>query len=61
MTTHTYGVLSNGAHIDVSNSLQGAKIFATKHGYTTVTVRYNCGYIAKEICKKINNKWIFNL
>ena len=57
-TKNIYGVLSNGVHIDVSNSLQGAKIYATKHGYTTVTVRYNCGYIAQEIFHKYSGKWV---
>ena len=54
---NTYGVLLNGAHVDVSNSLHGAKCFATKNGYSTVTIRYNCGYIAKEIAHKYNGKW----
>ena len=52
-----YGVLLNGVHIDVSKSEKGAKQFATKNGYLTVTVRYNCGYIARQIAHKYNGKW----
>lgn len=59
---NTYGVLSNGVHIDRSRSIQGAKRYATMNGYSIVTIRYNCGYIAKQICEKVNGKWkvIFN-
>lgn len=53
-----YGIVLNGAHVDVSNSLQGAKQYATKNEFDIVSVRYNCGYIAKEIAKKQNGKWI---
>jgi hypothetical protein len=58
----TYGVLSNGVHIDISRSIQGAKRYATMNGYNIVTIRYNCGYIAEQISEKINGKWkvIFN-
>ncbi len=52
-----YGVLSNGVHVDVSKTERGAKQFATKNGYLTVTIRYNCGYIAKEIAHKYEGKW----
>lgn len=54
---NTYGVLLNGTHIDVSKTEQGAKSFATRHGYSTITIRYNCGYIAREIAYKYLNKW----
>ena len=58
MANHNiYGVLSYGVHIDVSNTERGAKQYATKHGYLTVTVRYNCGYIAAEIAHKYTGKW----
>ena len=52
-----YGVLINGVHEDVSKTERGAKQFATRHGYLTVTVRYNSGYIAKEIAHKYTGKW----
>lgn len=54
---NTYGVLSNGVHIDVSRSIQGAKRYATMNGYNIVTIRYNCGYIAEQISEKVNGKW----
>jgi hypothetical protein len=53
-----YGVLCNGVHIDTSKTEKGAKIYATKNGYTIVTIRYNCGYIAQKIAHKINGKWV---
>jgi hypothetical protein len=53
-----YGVLSNGVHIDVSKTERGAKMYATKNGYTTITIRYNLGYVAEQIANKINGKWI---
>lgn len=57
-TNNIYGVLVNYSHIDISPSLHAAKLYATKHGYTTVTVRYNCGYIAQEIFHKYSGKWV---
>lgn len=53
-----YGVLSNGVHIDVSHTERGAKNFATRNGYLTITIRYNGGYIAKEIAHKYSGKWV---
>lgn len=52
-----YGVLIDGVHVDVSKTERGAKQYATRNGYLTVTVRYNCGYIAAEIAHKYNGKW----
>ena len=43
--------------IDISKTERGAKQYATKHGYLTVTVRYNCGYIAAQIAHKYTGKW----
>jgi hypothetical protein len=54
---NTYGVLINGAHVDVSKTERGAKCFATRNGFLTVTIRYNCGYIAEEIAHKYVGKW----
>lgn len=55
---NTYGVIdSNGCHLDVSNSLLGAKQYATRHGYLRVSVRFNCGYVATEIAHKYAGKW----
>ena len=56
--TNIYGVLSNGVHIDISRSIQGAKRYATMNGYNIITIRYNCGYIAEQISEKVNGKWI---
>jgi hypothetical protein len=54
---NTYGVISNGTHIDTSKTEKGAKNYATRHGYTKVSIRFNLGYIAAEIAEKINGKW----
>ena len=54
-----YGIIKNGTHIDVSNTQRGAKIIATKLGYDTISIRYNCGYIARELAyKNKNGNWI---
>jgi hypothetical protein len=53
-----YGVLSNGVHIDVSKSEKGAKNYATRNGYKTVTIRFNCGYNAMQIAEKKGGKWV---
>jgi len=54
-----YGVLINGVHQDVSKTERGAKVFATKNGFDTVTIRYNCGYIAQKIAYKNSfGKWV---
>lgn len=54
---NTYGVLCNGVHVDVSNTLHGAKCYATKHVFLTVTVRFNGGYIAREVAHKYKGYW----
>jgi len=54
---NTYGVLINGAHVDVSKTELGAKQYATRNGYLTVTIRYNCGYIVQEIAHRYSGKW----
>ena len=58
MKNPIYGVvhLPYNVHIDVSNSLLGAKQYATRNGYTVVSKRV--GYNAICIAKKVNNKWI---
>lgn len=56
-SNNIYGVLVDGVHIDISKTERGAKQYATKHGYLTVTVRYNCGYIAAQIAHKYTGKW----
>jgi len=57
--SNTYGVLdSNGCHIDVSLTEKGAKNYATRHGYTKVSIRYNSGYTVQVVAEKVNNKWV---
>ncbi len=53
-----YGIISDGAHIDVSKTERGAKLYATKHGYNQISIRYNLGYNAERIAQKINGRWI---
>lgn len=53
-----YGIIdSNGTHVDTSKTEKGAKIYATKHGYTQISVRYNCGYIAQIVAEKQGKNW----
>lgn len=54
---NVFGVLSNGVHVDVATTEKGVKRYATLNGYDIVTVRYNCGYTAREISQKLNGKW----
>ena len=55
---HIYGVLDrNDCHIDVSMTERGAKNYATRHGYKTVSIRYNCGYNVQVIAVKNGKKW----
>jgi len=56
---HTYGVINkNGEHIDVSMTERGAKMYATRHGYSKVSIRYNNGYVVKILAIKDNSgRW----
>lgn len=54
-----YGIQSlNYGFIDTSKTLIGAKSYATRHGYTIVGCRSNCGYTITEMHEKINGKWV---
>lgn len=55
-----YGVITgkDQVHTDVSLSLQGTKRYASVNGYDTISVRYNGGYVAEKIYKKVNKKWV---
>jgi hypothetical protein len=53
-----YGITVNDIHTDTSKTLQGAKNYATRNNFLTVSVRYNCGYIAKQLCHKYTGKWV---
>ena len=52
-----YGVSVNGAYVDVSKSIKGAKRYATLNGFSEVYARYNCGYNVTLVSEKLNNKW----
>jgi hypothetical protein len=54
---NTFGVISNGAHVDTSKTERGAKIYATKNGYNQISIRYNLGYNAEVIAEKLNGRW----
>ena len=56
-TQNVYGVISNGSHVDISRTERGAKNYATRNGFTEVTIRYNGGYVAQITASKKNNKW----
>ena len=54
-----YGVLdTNDCHIDTSKTERGAKNYATRHGYNTVSIRYNCGYNVSILFTKVEGKWV---
>ena len=57
---NTYGVIdSTGSHTDVSNAERGAKNYATRNGYTQVSIRYNNGYVACVVAiKNGKGKWV---
>lgn len=53
-----YGVVSStGEHYDVSKTERGAKCFATRNGYTKVSVRHRGGLIAQILAVKSSGKW----
>lgn len=59
MSNHTYGVNTrNNGYTDVSNTLLGAKQYATRHGFTEVYIRFNNGYHVAKVATKINGKWV---
>lgn len=56
---NTYGVLNaNNEHIDVSKSEKGAKQYATRNGYTKISIRYNSGYNVDIVAIKKGSKWV---
>lgn len=55
-----YGVVLGGIHTDVSRSEKGAKCYATRNGYDTVSIRYNCGYAVEIVAKRVGGKWVKN-
>lgn len=55
---NTYGVMANGEYTDVSNSLLGAKQYASRNGYDEVYKRFNNGYVTSLTVVKVGKKWI---
>jgi len=54
-----FGVLNaDNVHTDVSKSEKGAKQYATRNGYTKVSIRYNCGYSVDVVAVKKGRKWV---
>ena len=52
----TYGTSINGVHTDTSNTLKGAKRYASINGLQNVTKR--TGYNSFVVFNKVGNKWI---
>lgn len=51
-----YGVWNKqNGHVDVSMTLRGAKLFASKNGYIIVSRRE--GKYTRKLAKKLNGKW----
>jgi len=56
---HIYGILNDdNCHIDVSNTERGAKNYATRHGYTAVSRRFNCGYSVELVANHVDDAWV---
>jgi len=57
---YVYGVKTlTGEHIDVSNTERGAKNYATRHGYTVITLRNTNHYYVVELAYRQNGKWFY--
>jgi len=53
-----YGIKTrSGEHIDISRTVRGAKNYATRHGYTAVTVRNSNHYYVTELAVKHGARW----
>ena len=50
-----YGSIINGIHTDTSNTLHGAKCYATRNNIDNISIRY--GYSVAKCLIKENNKW----
>lgn len=54
-----FGVVRAGAHTDVSETLLGAKQYATRHGYQIVSRRNVNSYQVDVVAAKdVNGKWV---
>ena len=59
MTNNTYGINSeNSGYTDASNTLLGAKNYATRNGYNQVFIRFNGGYEVELAADKSMGYWI---
>jgi len=58
--SNTYGIMSEQqGYMDMSNTLHGAKLQATKEGYyNEVYIRYNNGYHVALVATKVDGKWV---
>ena len=56
MNNPMYGVCTDGVHYDASDSVKGAKRYATNRGYNKVSVRW--GYSVMVLYTKTNGKWV---
>lgn len=54
-----FGILDhNNCHIGVSRTEKGAKNYATRNGYKTISIRYGCGYDVDIVAtKRTSGKW----
>ncbi len=54
-----YGIVDhNGTHHDVGHTLHGAKVSATYHHLTAVSIRSALGYNIDIVARKVGGKWI---
>ena len=54
-----YGSVINGIHQDTSNTLHGAKCYATRNNLNNISIRY--GYNVVKYLIKEGNKWTIPL
>ena len=52
----TFGTSINGKHIYTSNTLKGAKRYATINGLTNITMKIR--YFSYILFNKVGNKWV---
>lgn len=59
MKNYIYGVLNtNNEHIDISNTLLGAKQYATRHGIDRISKRNLVSWAVIPVARKILNNWV---
>tara|TARA_R110002020_G_scaffold449573_1_gene662902 strand:+ start:981 stop:1172 length:192 start_codon:yes stop_codon:yes gene_type:complete len=52
----TYGYIGfKGEYYDMTNTLKGMKISATRRGITSIYQR--CGYVVTKVSEKLDGKW----